>query len=128
MTALVIMIIKRSWTVMEITKENFTEVAHVICSGITKAENYNSTCLRMNEIKLAQYSRIFLERFVASIEKSGYNPFIILEPIMKVYGHYLLGEEKRYYKSELDEEFSMQLDDFQSLYAYFKYLYQSNAS
>lgn len=113
---------------MEITKDNFTEVAHVICSGVAKAENYNSMCFGMSEIKLAQHSRIFLDRFIASIEEAGYDPFVILEPIMKESGHYLLGEATGEYKLQLDKEFSMQLDDFQSLYAYFKHLHQTKAS
>lgn len=114
---------------MKITKDNFINVAHVICAGVYRAEKYNSECFGMSDIRLSMAAVEFLDRFISQVAEAGYDPTAVLESIMNEQGFYVVSESSDLaFKSMLDDDFSIELDNYGSLYSYFEHVYQENVS
>lgn len=107
-----------------ITKDNFENVVEELTYASKSANNYNSECFGMSDLKLAWRMDNLLNQFITRVRESGYCPHALMNPSMKKYEYWISDNAKRpELKQKLDDELRIDMSDFASSMDYAKHIF-----
>ena len=96
-----------------VTKNNAIEVFERLIVGNIRAQNYNSDCFGMSDLRHADRMAHAMDQFITKVIEAGYCQHAILGKTLKEYGYWLQNEPNPALKKELDDDFSIDMSEFQ---------------
>lgn len=97
---------------MNVTKENFERTMTGVFYAF-KASDYNSNCFSYNEVVFHDVCEENCLTVIKKIEEAGYNPYDLLIGILTSLNIDNLKDNfSKELKSKIDDEFSIQTDDY----------------
>lgn len=108
-----------------ITKNNVMDTFEHLIVGLIRAENYNSKCYGMSDLKRAYAMNQAVDMFISKTVEAGYCQHAILGPILMKYGYKVRVPEEHPLKKEVDEQFRIDMSDYQQAMEYSSTVFDS---
>ncbi|MEK1828759.1 hypothetical protein AAAC51_06320 [Priestia megaterium] len=95
-----------------VKQSNFEEFIRTLLAGERKANVRMSESVSEEQELFAEYMSDALWDFIKRVRAAGYCPVVILSPIFREYDGWIASEVRRDLKHKIDEEFSIDMSDY----------------